>query len=376
MRPRVRSSRAAVAMVAAGVGLNLASSACENERPSSSWVGSFATAWLLSQQREDGAFASPAYGVLRAAHSTTAFAAYALARSAGRPPKQTHACQLALQFLRAAGVAPATQVDYPCYTAAYWILAARALGDDLAPELRAGDVTSAVAFLRRHQLVEGRGWTTDDPEYGGFGYGVDAAPKPAERDAVGMSTTRVAVEALVAAGVTADDPALCAARRFVERCQVWAPDQPERHGGFVFQPGDGPLASKAGRDDRGPLPYASATCDGLLALTHLGQATSPRAQAAMGWLRRHVAPPTVAGFEASDARHRPYEEGLRLYALAALRAAIRVGPEWWAREWGPAIVAAVASRQGASGAIVGWSPLLKEDDRLVATVLGLLALDG
>jgi len=325
-------------------------------------------AWLLQRQRPDGAFPAPDYGVLRAAHSTTALAVLALARLRPRTGEVDAACARGLAFLRRNGVAPAQAVDYPCYTAAYWIMAATELG----PSTHAGDLEVAVRALRRCQLATERGWRPEDPEFGGFGYGVDTSQRPAEADSVGLSTTSVAVRALIAAGVAPADPALVAARVFVERCQVVRPGDPEQHGGFVHRPGEGPLASKAGSGPRGPRPYASTTCDGLLALAALGEARSEHADAARRWLECHAVPPVVAGFEASETRAQALEPGLRLYALAALAAALPLVPQ---REhaWAAAIAGALRSRQRDDGAVVGWSPLFKEDDPMVGTLLAVLA---
>lgn len=330
-----------------------------------------AAAWMVAQQRDDGAFASPNYGVLRAAHSTTALATYALARLRPRSPAIAAACTRGLQFLRAHGIVPAALVDYPCYTAAYWILAASELDD----ADREADIAIALAFLRGRQLAGNRGWQPDDLAYGGFGFGVATGDKPSEGDVANLSVTSVVVRALVAAGVPADDPTLRAAAVFVGRCQISAPDDPHRHGGFVHQPGLGPLASKAGISEHGPVPYASTTSDGLVALAALDgdETLAAPAQAAALWLQRHAQPPLVAGFEHSDDHASVYEPALRLYALASLAAAMPLLPApdpTWAR----AIARALHARQRPDGAYLGWSPLLKEDDPLVATALAVLAL--
>src|SRR5690606_12289116 len=182
----------------------------------------------------------------------------------------------ALAFLRAGGLVPAEGVDYPCYTAAYALLAGAALGSE--------PLADAVALLRARQLGAHRGWQEDDPEYGGFGFGVATGDKPEEGDVAGLGLTSLAVRALRAAGVPADDPALIAARVFVERCQVLDDADPGRHGGFVHHPRPGPLQSKAVSHDGRVQPYASATCDGWLALHALGLADSPRGRAAAAWL--------------------------------------------------------------------------------------------
>jgi hypothetical protein len=330
-----------------------------------------AVAWLLGQQGADGSFRSATYGVLRAGHSTTALAAYALGNVTPRTARIEAACRRALAFLQQSGVRPAEGADYPSYTAAFWLLTEASL----AAEGRAPGEAPALSFLRAHQLLEARGWTQDDLAYAGFGFGLDRGPRPAEGDIANLSATTWAVLALRASGVEASDPALMAARVFVERCQVWDEGNAARHGGFLHQPMPGALQSKAGAVDGLPQPYASTTSDGWLALHALGLAESPRGAAAAAWLHHHARVPEVAGFAASDERHTPYEPALRLYAMASLALAWRSLPST-TRNWAAPIDAALRSRQRGDGAVIGWSPLLKEDDALVATSLAVLAWSG
>ncbi len=355
----------ALALAAFGVTVGVASGVAIGGIPGcTTRVGADgALAWLLEQQRADGAYTSPDYGVLRPGHSTTALAALALAELWPRTSAQQRALHASLDWLARDGLAPATgPVDYPCYTAALFATAVVAARRTDAPALLA----PAIALLRARQLGPARGWTTADPEFGGFGFGVADGPRPAEGDVASLSVTAWAVTALHASGLPTDDPALAAARRFVLACQVHDPSDPARHGGFLHTPRSGAWQSKAGIGTTGPRPYASTTADGLRALRVLGERN--RAADAKAWLLRHLRPPAVAGFDPSDLRAQPYEPALRLYTAAVAAPQLRATPELVV-----AWRAALAGQQRADGAVVGWSPLLKEDDPLVATCLALLA---
>lgn len=327
-----------------------------------------ALAFLIAQQSAQGAFVADGYGVLRAGRSSTALAALALARWPNRDAAQQAALRRALTWLDQRGLVPAADepIDYPCYTAALTALAAhQSQLDEFAPL-----VQRAVALLRDRQLGRARGWTPEDPEFGGFGFGVATGPRPAEGDVVSLSVTAWAIEALTTCGAAADDPCLRAALQFVQRCQIHDPQDPARHGGCVHSPRAGITQSKAGSSPRGPLPYATTTADAWRALRALGDHDA--AAVAQAWLARHLTPPQVAGFAAASPQARPYEPALRLYAAAALAPQLALWPtraDAWRQAWRDALRA----QQRGDGAVVGWSPLLKEDEPLIATALALLA---
>lgn len=125
--------------------------------------------------------------------------------------------------------------------------------------------------------------------YGGFGY--DAKSRP---DA---SNTNFTVEALLAAGVPKDDPAIQKALQFISRCQN-LPGETNKL----------PFAKKATKDDLGGIVYTplaeedskhrtsegglrsvgAMTYGGLKSFLYAGvKKDDPRVIAALGWIRRH-----------------------------------------------------------------------------------------
>jgi squalene-hopene/tetraprenyl-beta-curcumene cyclase len=128
-----------------------------------------------------------------------------------------------------------------------------------------------------------------NPAFGGFGY--DATKRP------DLSNTNFAVEALLAAGVSRDDPAIQNALKFISRCQ-------NLPGEF----NDQPWAKKASKDDQGGLTYLPFDADdnphrtpdgglrslggmtygGLKSFLYAGVAKDdPRVKAAVSWVRNH-----------------------------------------------------------------------------------------
>src|SRR5205085_4573507 len=93
-------------------------------------------------------------------------------------------------------------------------------------------VGDAVKFLKNLQWDEGEGKNPQDDFYGGAGYDSKSRPD--------LSNTQFFIDALVAAGVPKNDPALKKALVFVSRCQnidhesndqPWAKKAPD--GSFV-----------------------------------------------------------------------------------------------------------------------------------------------
>jgi squalene-hopene/tetraprenyl-beta-curcumene cyclase len=133
----------------------------------------------------------------------------------------------------------------------------------------------------------------NDPKnaaFGGFGY--------TAKDRPDLSNTNFAVEALLAAGVPKDDPAIQNALKFIGRCQ-------NLPGEF----NDQPWAKKAAKDDLGGMTYlpfdpedknphktadgglrslGGMTYGGLKSFLYAGVAKDdPRVKAAVNWIRSH-----------------------------------------------------------------------------------------
>jgi squalene-hopene/tetraprenyl-beta-curcumene cyclase len=146
-------------------------------------------------------------------------------------------------------------------------------------------IKNATAFLKRLQYAD----DPNDVRYGGTGY--DAGKRP------DMSNTQFFVDALLAAGVPKDDPAVQRALKFVSRCQNLPGEfndqpfakktTPDDKGGFTYvplDPDDNPHKTPAG----GLRSQGSMTYGGLKSFLYAGVGKDdPRVKAAIDWIRRH-----------------------------------------------------------------------------------------
>lgn len=128
-----------------------------------------------------------------------------------------------------------------------------------------------------------------DPKHGGFGY--DASKRP------DLSNSAFTIEALLAAGVPKDDPAIQKALKFVGRCQNLAGefnDQPfakkstkDDEGGFTYHPFDLDM-NQYKTADGGLRSLGGMTYGGLKSFLYAGVSKDdPRVKAAVNWVRRH-----------------------------------------------------------------------------------------
>ena len=206
---------------------------------------------------------------------------------------------------------------------------------------------------------------------GGWGYGED---EPGN-----LSGTLYAVGALVLAGVPVTDPALVAARGFVDRCHNYGGAGDD--GGFFFSPSV-PDSNKAGPAD-GPAgryrSYGSMTADGLRALLRLGAPPDhPRVRAAAAWLEQHFEPDRnpgdfVAINEVRRASSYYYWIWTAAHALRDLGLRQLHTPEGQF-DWPVALAEALLSRQRRDGSWANASTEMREDDPVVATSFAAAAL--
>jgi len=299
-----------------------------------------AVGYLWSQQAEDGGWHSKKYGLLRSGQSLTPFVLLALLDADPRSPREK--VERAVGFLRrhvnrdgALGLADGMAPDYPNYATALGAMALMRTGhgDEVAP---------LIAYLRKQQFSEANGWKEDHPAYGGWGMGGDVRTPP-EPGHVDLSMTRYVLQALAAAGVKPDDPAMVRAAVFLKRCQN--PD-----GGFFFSPVE-PQINKAGD----AVSYGSPTADGILALRAVGQPS----EAAEAWLLKNHLKETTPGFTMPS--RMAWAEGLRFYYAAT------------ARQANPALAIQLPA-QALDGSFANRLGLVKEDDPLIATTFAVQAL--
>src|SRR5438445_2743680 len=249
-----------------------------------------ASGFLIQHQSPDGSWRSETYGFLKEGASLTPHVALFLGKLPGTQFRTTSAAENAQRFLRTVN---RENLTYPVYTAADSV---RIFASE--PEIR----SPWLDYLRQNQLTESLGWQLSDAEYGGWSYAISPPRRPADLknrgpwDWSNLSATLAALEALRAAGITDEDPAISPALLFAERCQNLPPegyqgDDKFDDGGFFFSSAE-PIRNKAGSagaDQFGQRfnSYGSATVDGILLLIDCGlPADHPRVQAARAWLSK------------------------------------------------------------------------------------------
>ncbi|QDT63208.1 prenyltransferase/squalene oxidase repeat-containing protein [Calycomorphotria hydatis] len=150
-----------------------------------------------------------------------------------------------------------------------------------------GLIRGAERFMKELQWDEGEGITSDDPYYGGAGYGSHKRPD--------LSNTQFFIEALREAGVSNEDPAMQKALTFVSRTQNLATKYNNTEfadkigdGGFYYTPANGG-ESKAGETPEGGLrSYASMTYAGLKSMIYASLTQEdPRVTAAYEWIQKN-----------------------------------------------------------------------------------------
>jgi hypothetical protein len=332
-------------------------------------VAARAARWLWSRQAPDGGWRSETYGLLRSGQSLTPFVLSTLLRvpaEVASPPEG--GVPRALAFLRArvdreggSGRADPMLEDYPTYATSLAALAfARAGGAE-------ADVSRAARWLRSRQFAEGGGWAPEHPAYGAWGMG-GPLRRPPHTGHLDLSMTRHALEALAASGAAPTDPAIRAARRFLDRLRG-------DDGGFHFSTVV-LEANKAGPLGGSWRSYGTATADGVLSLLACGvPASDPALRSALEALVRSHRADSVPGFP--DGEPRRWERAMTAYyraaaAAAFARAGVAEAPA--GREWRRDLVTAIASEQSPDGSFRNASVLMKEDDPLIATTLALTAL--
>ena len=275
-------------------------SAPEPETDEATQVLTKACDFLWSMQAPDGGWHSEEHGLMRGGEATTAFVLNALLQAEADCTADDDAKREALGFIRGhvngdgvLGLSDPDIVDYPNYATAY----------GLAILARNGDPTDStmIRVMRDHlvsqQFDQDRGIEPSHPAFGGWGFGETVLPANSVGH-VDLSHTRRVLEALRDAG-HADPGTYEKAHRFLALHQKRHSDPRVRKqrkaadasdGGF-FASSAVPVVNKSNPlSDAGGIyfftSYATATADGVLALTATGLSPGDeRVDAAVAWLK-------------------------------------------------------------------------------------------
>jgi squalene-hopene/tetraprenyl-beta-curcumene cyclase len=235
---------------------------------------------------------------------------------------------------------------------------------------------NAAAFLKTLQFEDP---ANKDIRLGGVGY--DKGDKR-----VDMSNTHLFVEALIAAGVPKDDPAVVRAMKFISRCQNF-PDKekgndlefakkakPEDRGGFTYRnyrPDPDDPIHKTG--DGGLRSLGAMTYAGLKTFLYAGvKKDDPRVQGAIRWIRQHYT---------LDENPGEKQAGLYYYYHTFAKAMEALGEDPFKdakgneHHWRKELFEALKKRQQDNGSFVSkGDEQFGESDPNLATAFALLSL--
>jgi squalene-hopene/tetraprenyl-beta-curcumene cyclase len=232
-------------------------------------------------------------------------------------------------------------------------------------------IQGAEKFLRGLQWDESEGLDQSHPSFGGAGYGKSARPD--------LSNTTFLLDALKAAGVKADDPAMQKALVFVSRCQNLESEfnttefaTKVNDGGFYYTPAAGGTSQAGTNADGGLRSYASMTYAGLKSMLYAGLTKDDkRVKAALEWIRKHYAVDQNPGLD---------QQGLYYYyhtfarTLATMEIDLFEDARGVKHDWRKELTDALAKRQKENGSWVNSADRWMEGDPNLTTAYALMAL--
>lgn len=235
-------------------------------------------------------------------------------------------------------------------------------------------IANAQKFLKSIQ----HGGSGEELPYGGFGY---EAPNAKSRP--DTSNTHFTVEALLAAGLPKDDPAIKNALIFLSKCQnlpgeanktEYAKKATEADkGGFVYNPFEAGNAKSEKRTPEGGLrSEGGMTYAGLKSFLYAGVGKDdPRVKAAVDWVRRHYTLEENPG--QGDA-------GLYYYYHVFAKAMAALGEDPFEdakgvkHDWRKELFDTLKAKQAADGSWANKNGQFLENQPELATAFALLSL--
>lgn len=342
-------------------------------------------AWLLKQQEADGSW--------RHHPAITGLALTALARGEKPSPEaMTRAAKFILSNVKTNGAiyGGGESDKYPNYSTAIGAMALLATGDAAYTDT----IRNARQFLLGSQFDEADGYKTNNPAYGGIGYG--------KRERPDLSNTQWALEAIrltesleTQAGPSPHQNSRLHWQRavqFLQRCQNLpaANDQPwakeastNDRGGFIYMPGNPaknlPPMSFANDEvtpqgERQPLrSYGSMTYAGLKSYIYAElKKDDPRVKAAVDWLARNYAIDENPGLGA---------QGLYYYLQTVTKALTAYGDDTFqdaagkVHDWRHELTKKFVNLQKADGFWQNENNRWWENDPVLCTSYSLIALE-
>jgi squalene-hopene/tetraprenyl-beta-curcumene cyclase len=238
-------------------------------------------------------------------------------------------------------------------------------------------IGDAVGFLKKLQWDEDDGKNPGSDFFGGAGYDSKSRPD--------LSNTQTFLDALKAAGIGPNDPAMKKALVFVNRCQNIKGETNDRpwaklinDGSFIYTAANGGATKVVDKAlDDGSLPgYGSMTYAGIKSMIYCGVAKDdPRVKKAYEWIQANYSVDTNAGMP--DVRS---QWGLYYYyntmakTLDALGVDHVVDKKGVKHDWRKDITEALAKRQRSDGSFANSATNWMESDPNLVTGYALMAL--
>jgi squalene-hopene/tetraprenyl-beta-curcumene cyclase len=230
---------------------------------------------------------------------------------------------------------------------------------------------NATAFLKKLQNTSAE----ENVKFGGVGYDNKSRPD--------LSNTQYFIDALIAAGVPKDDPAIQRAMKFVSRCQNLpgeTNDQPfakktteDDKGGLVYVPILDPDDKKHQTPEGGLRSVGAMTYGGLRSFLYAGVSKDdPRVKGAVRWIRRHYTLDENPGMGQAGLFYYYHTFGK---AMAALGEDPFEDAKGQKHEWRRELFEALKKRQQENGSFINKGDRqFGEADPNLATGFALLAL--
>lgn len=345
--------------------------------------------YLWSKQSDDGAWHSETHGILKGGESLTAFILWTLLEVSEnefrRPEKKV---EKGLNFIRkhinpdgVLGLSDEYVMDYPNYATSYALRILSKYGNERdAPLIR-----KMKNYLLSQQFTEHRGISPTHLAYGAWGFGEELGKGMTGH--VDLSHTRRVLQALQTAGVHSDSSYL-KAREFLFLLQKHPLEkrmQPATipsaivpyDGGFyassvTLSTNKGGIVNKENSEFYAS--YATATCDGLLALLACGFSKNDEpVKAAFKWLTDHPELNYPQGMDENDSAQ--WQLVMVFYHLAARAEAYKAMN--YGGNWKIEMREIIVKKQAEDGSFSNpdGGPN-KEDDPLLATAFAIMALSN
>jgi squalene-hopene/tetraprenyl-beta-curcumene cyclase len=257
------------------------------------------------------------------------------------------------------------------YVTSVNVMALQAAGRDDKYRKVVGD---AAAYLKKLQFDEGDGKSPKDDFFGGAGYDSKSRPD--------LSNTQMFLDALQAAGVPKDDPAVQRALVFVSRCQNFKSEHNDQPWAGKINDGSFIYTAAGGGETKTDAPggaltgYGSMTYAGVKSMIYAGVSRDdPRMKKAFEWLRKHYTVDENPGMP-PNARQR----GLYYYYHTMAKCLDALGEDQFTdangvkHDWRADLTAALAKRQRPDGSWVNEVDRWMEGDPNLVTGYALMAL--